>query len=86
MCGTTKVSRRDLKTVLHSELAYENSVLCEKIKEAFVSAMQNYLSLSEFICAAREDDTAINVKRSIVVSKQTAVSKSRAGGPDDLPF
>ena len=86
MCGTTKAPRRDPKTVLHPELACENSVLCEKINEAFVSAMQDSLPLSGFVCAAWEDDTAIKVTESIVVSKLKAVSKSRAGGPDDLPF
>ena len=85
MCGTTKASRRDVKTVLRPELAYENSVLCEKINEAFVSAMQDYLCLSGSVCVAREDDTVINVTECIV-SKLTARSKSRAGGPDDLPF
>ena len=69
--------RRDLKTVLRPELAYEISVLCKKINEAFVSAMQDYLSLSGFVCVAREDDTVINVTECIV-SKLTAVSKSLA--------
>lgn len=85
LCGTAKASGRGLKTVLHPDLAYKISVLCEKINEAFVSVMQDYSPLSEYVCVARQDDTPINFRESIVVSKLGAVSKSRAGGQDNLP-
>ena len=85
LCGTAKATGRDLKTILHPDLKYEDKVLSEKINEAFVSVMQDYSPLTEDVCVTSEDDEPLTVTESTVARKLRAVSTFRAGGPDDLP-
>ena len=85
LCGTAKETGRDLRTILHPNLVFDDNVLSEKINGAFVSVMQGYSPLSENILVASEDDEPLSVTEAAVARKLRAVSTSRAGGPDNLP-
>ena len=56
LCGPAKATGRDLRTILHSNLVYDDNVLSEKINEAFVSVLQGYSPLSENVWVASVDD------------------------------
>ena len=46
LCGSTKSTERDLKSMLHKDLVCEDAVLAEKINQAFVSLMKDYWPLT----------------------------------------
>ena len=52
LSGTAKATGRDLRTILHPNLVYDDNVLSKKINEAFVSVMQGYSPLSENVRVA----------------------------------
>ena len=39
LCGTAEATGRDLRTILHPNLVYDDNVECEMISEAFVSVI-----------------------------------------------
>ena len=69
LCSTTKATGCDLRTTLHPNLVFDDSVLCEKINEEFVSVKQGYSPLSENVLVASEDDDPLSVTEAIVARK-----------------
>ncbi|XP_066024381.1 uncharacterized protein [Pocillopora verrucosa] len=85
LCGSTKSTERDLKSMLHKDLVCEDAVLAEKINQAFVSVMKDYSPLADSARVSAVDDDPIVVTEQSVVRKLREVSTSRASGPDDIP-
>ena len=85
LCGATRNTGRDLKSVLHSDLGCEETTLAESVNEAFTSVTKDYSPLTNCFRVPRDGDQPISVNEQSVVKKLRAVKTSRAGGPDDLP-
>ena len=84
LCGTAKRSGRDLKSLLHPDLACEETVLVENINQAFINVMKDYSLLTDSVRVAMDDDEPISVTELTVARKLRAVSTFRVGSPDDL--
>ena len=85
LCGSTKSTERDLKSMLHKDLVCEDAVLAEKINQAFISVMKDYSPLADSARVSAVDDDPIVVTEQSVARKLREVSTSRASGPDDIP-
>ena len=71
LCGSTKSTERDLKSMLHKDLVCEDAVLAEKINRAFVSVMKDYSPLADSARVSAVDDDPI------VVTEQSVARKLR---------
>ena len=80
LCDSAKASKRDLQSILHPDLNFDDKILSEKIK-AFVSIIEDFLPLHDDMCVEDCDDEPITVTEWVVVSKLRTVSTSRAGVP-----
>jgi len=85
LCGSAKTTGRDLKSILHPDLVCEEVVLAERINQAFVNVMKDFLPLTDCVYVATEDDQPIFVTEQSVTRKLRTISTSRDSGPDDLP-
>ena len=72
---------RDLQSILHPDLNFDDKILSEKINKAFVSIIEHFLPLHDDTCVEGCDDEPITVTEWVVVSKLRTVSTSRAGVP-----
>ena len=87
LCGSaTSSSGRDLTSILHPDLMYDEPTLANKINQAFVSVMDGYSPLTESVCVDTNGDQPITITEISVRRKLREISFARAGGPDDLPY
>ena len=85
LCGASRPTVRDLKSLLHQDLACDDAALADKINQAFVSVMKDYSSLPNCVHVNVEDDQPIFVTELSVARKLKEIKSSRTCGPDDLP-
>jgi len=85
ICGTSKAANKDIQSILHSDLRFDDQTLSIKINESFVSVMADYDPLSDATQVLVDDDLPITVSVHSVITKLKQISASSAGGPDNIP-
>lgn len=61
LSGSTKTNRRDLRSIIKNEDIHTDQELANKINEAFISVMNDYMPLSEDVVVPLDDDEPIIV-------------------------
>lgn len=56
LCGARENIRRDLKSLLHSDLMCDDSTLTNNINKAFISVMNDYSPLTDYTCVDAVDE------------------------------
>ena len=84
--GASKSNNKDLKDRLHQDVSLKaDKCLSNKINDAFINVMQNYVLLYEDISVTiNSDESPIIVSESTIAKKLREISTSRSSGPDDI--
>lgn len=82
---STKTNRRDLRSIIKNEDNHTDQELANKINEAFISVMNDYMPLSEDVVVPLDDDEPIIVTAESVALNVRRISINKASGPDYIP-
>ena len=87
LCGSGKVSTRDMRSALGPNMnfdTYDDKELSNEINRAFVGVMDNFSPLTDDVHVQMENNESISVTELCVMSKLKGMKASRASGPDGV--